>query len=290
MIDFHIHSNYSDGSETPEHIVLEAEKNGLKAISLTDHDSIDGLEEANVVADKANVLLLNGIEVSVAYDDNRLLHILGLGINTEKDEFLQIYHEFRQTKENQMDYVLHELKKQGVRVDLNVAKKYVTGGKFDRQCLAKYIFHEGVEDSMPHAWHRHLDKIPYIKGELLELEAALEMIDGGDGVSILAHYHKNIGLMGYSHEEKYKRLKRLNDMGLDGMELYYPDFTREQKKEVRYFVSQLGMVIGGGTDFHGKNRPEIKMGVGEGDYFVPDEVYYSVKDRLLEKELNFDIA
>ena len=91
LIDLHTHSYISDGSCSPTDVIKAGKKNKLKAISLTDHDSIAGLKEAKIAAEDSNIELINGIEISALYKDGRLLHILGLGIDIHNEYFLNSY-------------------------------------------------------------------------------------------------------------------------------------------------------------------------------------------------------
>lgn len=275
MIDLHIHSNISDGTLTPTEIVYLAKEIGLQAIALTDHDSIDGLEEAQLTAKNIGVNLINGIEFSVSYGKNRLLHILGIGIDPYNIQFQKIYNDYRKLRSSRLDHVFIKLNEMGVDITEDDVKPFISGGYMDRQAIAKTIVDKGYADIIKFAWIDYLDKIPYIEGELITPIDAFTAIHAAGGKAFMAHYHLNIGLKGYNETEQVEILKDLKEKGLDGLEFYYPSFTQSDSEKCHKFIEDLGFIKSGGTDFHGSNRAHIKLGVGEGDFNVPDSLLES---------------
>lgn len=277
MIDLHVHSNISDGSDKPIEIIRKAKEKGLKAVALTDHDNVAGLEEASNEAKKLNVNFVKGIEFSVSYGTGRLIHILGLGINPDQPIFKKIYNNYRIIREKKLDNLFEQLKKQGINPDVSEVYNFATGGWLDRQAVAKWLAANGYADTVSQAWVNIVDHIPYVEGELIKPEEAFYAIKQASGMSFLAHYHKWIGFQGYYKVETERRLKELKDMGLDGIERYYPSFTRKNEEEVEYYINRLNFIPSGGTDYHGKNRPDIELGNGDGDFCVPYKIYKNIK-------------
>jgi len=273
MIDLHVHSYVSDGTDSPSEIIKMAFDKKIKVIALTDHDSIEGIAEAEKEALKLKVEFLKGIEISTSYKDGRLLHIIGLGIDTENQSFLKAYKRMKLAREEGMDRVLQILKKQGILIDIETLRGYAVGKYLDRQAIPKYFVDKKLSPTVPNVWKEYLDPIPYGEGELLEVEEALDIIKKSGGISVLAHYHKKIGLYGYSTQEVEENIKHLVDLGLQGIEEYYPTYNRRDSEYVHYIINKYGLIPSGGTDFHGKNRPEVTLGRGENDFFVPDRIY-----------------
>ena len=272
MIDLHSHTNISDGAASPAELIRTAKETGLRAVALTDHDNITGLDEAQREADRLDMPFVKGIEFSVSYGENRLIHILGLGIDPRNDTFLDIYTRYRKLRESRLDHVFPALREWDVFLEREDVIPYQVDDHMDRQAIARCLVGRGYAPMIRSAWINYLDKIPYIPGELILPEEAFAAIRAGGGKSFMAHFHLPIGLKGYSDEEARRRLGELQEWGLDGLEYYYPSFTREDKERCASYIEDFGFLKSGGTDYHGANRPHIKLGIGEGDFSVPDEI------------------
>lgn len=272
MIDLHAHTTISDGTYTPTELIRLAKEMNLNAIAITDHDNIEGHEEASLEAEKLGVNLVKGIEFDVIYKNEYRMHILGLNIDGMNEEFLKIYTKYRQGKEAQVPYVLEKLSELGVDISIKDIKPYMSGGYLDRQAIAKYLVDMGFTPLMKFSWINYLDKIPMIEGELIHVEDAIKAIRLAGGKSFMAHYHLNLGLNRFSDEEKLDVLGEFKAFGLNGMEYYYPTFTLEQQAQCKHWVDKFNFDICGGSDFHGLNRINIQLGIGEGEFCVPDSV------------------
>ncbi len=271
MIDLHTHTTISDGSYTPTELIRLAKETGLKAVAITDHDCVEGLDEAAEEAQRIGVKLIPGIEFDVRFLGRRL-HVLGLNINKENETFQKIYKAYRTRKEGCLDRVFELLREMGVTVSFAEVLPFQTGGSMDRQAIAKYLVAKGYTNDMKESWGNYLDRISFLEEELLEPEAALLAIHSAGGRAFLAHCHLPIGLAGMTDSEAESFLKDLQKMGLDGMEYHYPSFTREDQERCGRFIEMFGFRKCGGTDFHGRNRPQIRIGIGEGNFVVPDEI------------------
>lgn len=274
MIDLHVHSYVSDGSNTPSEIIRMAYDKRLKAIALTDHDTVEGIREAELEAEKYNLTFIKGIEISVTYGEGRLLHILGLGIDPNNEHFLKAYKKMKNAREEGMDRILEILKqKHNISIDIEELRKFAIGKYLDRQAIPKYFLAKKLWNTVPGVWHNYLDPIPYGKGELMEIDETIDIIKKSGGRSFLAHYPKKIGLEGYTKAEMEEHIKYLASLGLDGIERYYPSFTTENIEYADYLIDKFNLIPSGGTDFHGANRPEVSLGQAENNFFIPDSVY-----------------
>ncbi len=272
MIDLHTHTTISDGTLTPRELIQLAKKTGLSAVAITDHDNIAGLDEAQREADRLGVTFIKGIEFSTAFGENRLLHILGLGIDPQNERFVQKYTNYRKERAGRLPQVIDKLRSLGVVIDMESVEPYISGGFMDRQAIAKYLVAKGYTKSVKDSWINYLDKIDYIEGELIKPEDAFNAIHAAGGKAFLAHFHLKIGFKGYSEEEVREHLKKLKELGLDGIECYYPSFSKEDRSRCIKYIEEFNFEKSGGSDFHGANRPHIKLGKGEGDFEVPDEL------------------
>jgi len=276
MIDLHVHSIISDGMDTPSEIIRKAKRIGLDALALTDHDCIAGLEEAELEAHRLGVKFVKGIEFSVTYGDNRLIHILGLGINPDNEVFSKLYAEYRKSRSNQIHHIFEGLNKRGIYPVMEEVLALSPDGCLDRQTLGRWLLEKGITKSMHSSWVDYLDLFPYREGELIVMETALKMIKAAGGKSFMAHFHKPIGLKDYSKGECHKILTDLKALGLDGMESYYPDFTHEDYLKVNKYITKYNFLVSGGSDYHGSNRPSVELGIGSGSMNVPNKVLDSI--------------
>lgn len=259
-LDYHIHSHYSDGSDSPTEIVQRSKKLGITHIAITDHDTIGGLEEANYVAKAVNIQFLKGIELSVRYEKTRLIHILGLGLETEQTTFQVQYQKYRDCREKSLVKVIKALEEKQIFINLEDLRTISFDEKLDRQAVAKWLIANQYAPDMQKAWNNYLDPIPYAEEELLTPEAAFEMIHAANGKAFLAHIHKPIGMYGYSKEETMARVSALKAMGLDGIESRYPSYLNSDLEQVEDLVRTLGLEQSGGSDYHGVYRPDVELG------------------------------
>ncbi len=281
MIDLHTHTTISDGTFTPKELIQQAKEAGVSAVAITDHDTIAGLDEAQQEADKLGVNLVKGIEFSTEFGENRLLHILGIGIDPESEGFKQIYTQFRKERAEKLTLVFEKLRSLGVTIDREAVGPFISGGFMDRQAIAKYLIAKGYTKNVKESWINFLDKVNYFEGELIKPKDAFDAIHAAGGKAFLAHFHLNIGFKGYSETEIHTFLKQLKEWGLDGMECYYPSFTEEDRTRCLKYIEEFDLLKSGGSDFHGATRAHVKLGVGEGDLNVPDELLENILPELL---------
>lgn len=280
MIDFHVHSCISDGTCSPKEIIELAAANNLHAIALTDHDSIEGVAEAAREAKRLNINFLPGIEISAKYEGGRLLHILGLGIDPKNKKFLEGYEGVIKAREDSLPPILKSIEKQGIRIDYEILKERATRPYMDRHDIHRYFIAEGLCSHVQEVWDQYLDPIPYGAEELMDAQKAIEIIKEAGGLSFLAHYPKRIGLGGYTKSEMEKHIKRLMDMGLDGIEQYYPSFSEQEQEFVDFLVEKYDLLSSGGSDFHGGNRVGISLGIGDGNLNIPYSVFENIQKML----------
>ena len=144
LIDLHTHSYISDGKDSPSEVIKAASKNNLKAIALTDHDSIYGIKEATITANKYKIEVIPGIEISSLYND-RIIHILGLGIDITNDYFLNTYNTMKKIRENNLPKILEILdKKHNLKIDINYLHKIKFDEYLSRYDIYRYILENNI--------------------------------------------------------------------------------------------------------------------------------------------------
>lgn len=279
-IDLHVHSYMSDGSCSPKKIIKLASEKGIKAIALTDHDSVEGVNDAAEEALRCNMDFLKGIEISSSYKDGRILHILGLGVDINNGEFLGAYTRMKKAREEAVEEILNILKMKGISIDIKILKSNSLNGYLDRYDIHRHFIRSGICNSSQQIWDKYLDPIPYGKDQLLEVEEAIDIIKKSGGLSFLAHYNKKIGLQGFTKDEMENHIKHLKSIGLNGVEEYYPSYNSNDAKFLKYLINKYSFISSGGTDFHGENRPEISLGIGSGNFHIPYRIYENIVDRL----------
>lgn len=270
LIDLHTHSYISDGSFSPTEVIKAAKKNNLKAIALTDHYSIAGLKEASMEAEKYKIELINGIEISSLYKDGRMLHILGLNIDINNKYFLKSYSKMKMTREKNIPKILKHIENTyGLSIDINDLHKEKYDNYLSRYDIYRYIIENNICIEAQKVWDIYLDPIPYEKDEVIPVDEAIKMIHEAGGKSYLAHYNKKIGLGGLNNDEIEKHIQYLLSIGLNGVERYYPPFNNNDYKFLDYLISKYKMPYSGGTDYHGSNRGNIDIGIGDGTLKIP---------------------
>jgi len=282
-IDLHIHSTASDGSRTPSEIISLAKKLNLGAIAITDHDTIEGSLEVLENEIPASLNFLTGVEISsnppIPLPSSGSLHILGYGIRTDNPELNQALSVLRKARKNRNPEILKRLEDLGIDISIDEIQKKVGTGQIGRPHIAKAMLAKGVVKTMNEAFERYLGKNcpAYIDKYRIECEKAIELIRNAGGIPVLAHP----GLIQTENPEEMKHIVFvLKEMGLMGIEVFYTDHTQNQSVEFQMLALHLDLLVTGGTDFHGEMLPDIQMGSGRGDMFIPYEIYENLMAQI----------
>lgn len=280
MIDLQMHSNFSDGSDTPTALVKKARELGLTTIALTDHDTIDGIPEFIEAGKSYQVNTVPGVEISVdtKLPNNGHMHILGLFIDFNSKELKDTLHFLLNERNKRANKIIQKLEQLNVPITLEELHAEAGEGAIGRPHIAKIMVRKGYVKDISAAFEIYLKKgaPAYMDKVKLEEEDALKMIKNANGLAILAHPH----LMNYdTFEEAQDRIRSLVDLGLDGLEIFYSGMPQQYTNMLSKLADWLDLAISGGSDFHGDNKDKIKMGSGLGDLAIPDELYYNLKER-----------
>lgn len=276
-IDLHVHSTRSDGALSPVSLVDYASKKGLAAFALTDHDSVDGLEEAISYADTLRLSnpeipkVIAGIEFSTEYL-GRDVHILGLDIDYHSEKFclaLQNFIQSRTLRNQKMCSLLRE----GAQIDISYEKLLAEfpDSVITRAHYARYLLQHGYVKSIKEAFDRYVgDYCPYfVPREKVTPFQAVELILEAGGIPVLAHpllYH-----LGKNSLEKLTA--ELTNAGLMGLEAIYATHSAGEEREMRALAAKYDLALSGGSDFHGNNKPKLDLGTGYGSLYIPYEVW-----------------
>lgn len=277
LIDLHIHSTASDGSLTPTEVVNAAEDLGLAAIALTDHDTVDGIDEAICAASGLNLTVVPGIELSCIYQEKEI-HMLGLYIDHKNEELLHFLKEAARKRRERNEKILAAFQKDGFRItmeDLTMENPKTT---ITRAHFARALLKKGYVSSVDQAFKKYLgpDCPYYRKRETITPEEAIQAIRNAGGFAVLAHpcQYK----LGWAKTEEL--ISYLKTLGLGGLECFHSSNNQEESGKLRKLAMKYQLVPTGGSDFHGAAKPDIKIGSGRGGLRVPalylDEIRLSM--------------
>ncbi len=280
MIDLHTHSTASDGTYSPSELVALAKEAGLYALALTDHDTVEGLPEAQAAAERLGVLLVPGVEISVKFEGAGHCHILGYFVDPASKPLRQTLALLKQARAERNLRMVEKLQALGVDITLEEVVARAGGGEVGRPHFANLLVEKGVVRSVEEAFERYLKKgaPAYVPKARLSPEEAFSAIREAGGLPVLAHpIHLRL-----SPEELARYVAKLKELGLEGLEAYYTDHPSEFTALCLELAQRYDLVPTGGSDFHGHNKPDIKLGRGFGNLVVPDECYDKLRARWQE--------
>lgn len=279
--DLHNHSIYSDGTFTPEELVAEAERLGLSAIALTDHNTVMGLDRFFDCGKNSSVKLVGGIEFSTDYKGIEL-HILGFFVpKSEQDNIESIVKKALALKDQSNIDVVNKIRDMGYDISYEEIKNASPSGKINRANIASVMVEKNIVESVSEAFEKFLNpKLGlYHPPKKLSALDIIDVINNMGAVSVLAH-----PFLSLKTEERIREfLLDARVHNLDGMEVYYSKFTEEQTECAKKLAEEFSLIKSGGSDFHGANKPEISMGTGKGNLSIPYECYENLEKRYREK-------
>ena len=256
-VDLHIHTSCSDGTFSIEEIFKEAHGKKMKAIAITDHDTIDGLKLGLEVSKQYNIEFINGIEISCNLDHNEI-HILGYFLNIEDTNFIKDIKYLQNERNRRNARIVEKLEKNGVIVNVEELEKYAVGNILGRMHMAKYLADKKYVTNMVEAFSKYLGRggLAYVEREKFSPQKAVELIRKNGGLSSIAHPHL------ITHDENYleKLILDLKNNGLGAIECYYNGYDKSDRKYYKRLAKKYSLLATGGSDFHGDNRVGIEIG------------------------------
>ncbi|HEY4831081.1 MAG TPA: PHP domain-containing protein [Waddliaceae bacterium] len=268
--DLHCHSTFSDGSKTPKEIVLQAKRNGLSGLSITDHDTIDAYETAFSIAADHSLDLIPGVEFSAEHRGHSV-HILGYSFSTKSLFIQQLCQKHFQRRIRRYKAILELLARESMPIsEQELTEQYPSHTNIGRPHIALVMVKKGYVKSLEEAFFRFLaeGKSCYVKGESFSVEETIRVIHEGGGLAIIAHPH----LM-----KRRDILKDLLDMNFDGIEGYYANFGIEENKRWIDIGKKKKWIITGGSDSHGNIKPQITLGCS----WVGESTFHILKQHLM---------
>ena len=266
FVDLHTHSNASDGRSTPAEVIALAEGIGLAAVALTDHDTTAGLAEARAAAESfPDLHFVPGIELSAKFSSGTL-HILGLGIDEEAPELSALTRNLIEARNQRNPKIIARLGELGVDVDFSDVLAVMSGSPTStddrvvgRMHIAEALCRKGYVHSTAEAFNRYLGDTgsAFVDKERLTSREVIEPIHQAGGIAILAH---PVHLAYENSAQLAMMVRRLVDAGIDGLEVVHPDHSPFQGRACLQLARRLGLVVTGGSDYHGQAKPHVRLG------------------------------
>lgn len=275
-IDLHTHSNYSDGTCSPEELIILAGEKGLSALALTDHDTAAGVSSALEAMKKlnSNLEFIPGTELSVDYKGKEI-HMVGLYIDWKDEEFIQKTSHYVKLRKERNIRMIQNFNDAGIPITLEMLQEGNPDTVITRAHFARAIIKLGVVKDTKEAFANYLGKDSplYVARQYMNAFDAITLIKKTGGIPILAHP------LHYKFEEKklHTMIQDLKDGGLVGIEVRYSNHTEQDTHFVGQLAMKYDLLPSGGSDFHGSNKPLISLGTGRGTLSVPYEYLENIK-------------
>lgn len=274
LIDLHVHSNISDGTLTPAEVATLAKNNGLTAIALTDHDTIDGVQECMAAAQMLDLEVVPGIELSANYHGKEI-HILGYYINCDHPTLSGTLTTLIEDRHARNIEMLEKLRQAGCEIALSDLSSNQDGEVLTRAHFARALMQKGYIGSIEEAFEKYIGagQIAYVPKHSLEYTECIDLIHNAGGICVLAHP------MIYKFTDRSIKdvILDLKQHGLNGVEVIYPKHSAEETQMLTDLCHEQNLCITGGSDFHGMNKPNLSLGSGYGDLQVPYALLETLK-------------
>lgn len=250
-VDLHAHTNKSDGTRSPRELVLLAKEIGLAGVAITDHDTIAGWDEAIQTGKELGIQVVPGVEISSLWGDKDI-HVLGYYVSATDAQFLTKLEELRNVRHNRNALMINRLNEIGVEITMAevAAKKKDQKSNIGRPHIAEVLIEKGVVTSLKEAFDQYLGREgkAYVNVPRITPHNAVQLIQAAGGVSVLAHP----GLY-----EEDDLIEELVSIGLNGIEAYHADHTREDEEKYEQLGRAHRLIITGGSDYHGERNGQV---------------------------------
>ncbi len=257
--DLHCHSTASDGSLPPVEVVQLAQRSGVSAMSLTDHDTVAGVAEASAEAERLGIDFISGIEISCEFRSPGTLHLLGYGVDPQSEDLQALTRQLIEARDNRNPQMIAKLNAAGIAVTMDEWEKEAGGNVVGRPHLAQILIRKGHVRSVKDAFDKFLGQggLAYFDKERLPARRAIELIRQAGGICVLAH---PVQLRCGNDAELETIVKSLVDQGLAGIEVMHSDHDARQITLCTQLAERFGLLKTGGSDYHGRSKKAIDFG------------------------------
>lgn len=264
-IDLHVHSTFSDGTNTPKEIAALAHDIGLTAIALTDHDCVKGIPPMAKSCAHYNIEFVPGIEISCDYKGQEI-HMLGYYIDPSNYNLNHHLEDFLTNRETRNHTMISNLNEIGFEITYNALYERYPKAVLTRAHIARYLVDSNQVKDMNHAFNYIGDgKSCFVKRSIIPIEDAINLIHSAGGLAVIAHptlYHMK-------PKELDCLMSSLLDDHLDGIESIYSTYSVSETNQIKALAQKYDLLRTGGSDYHGTNKPFIHLGTGRGQLFIP---------------------
>jgi len=275
-VDLHLHSTASDGTRSPTEVVREAARRGVSGISLTDHDTTAGLEEAEAEAERAGITFLTGAELS-ANEPGRSVHILAYGFRPDEPGIRRFFSDYRAARNQRAASIVVKLQEQGLRIELDDVMMEAGEGVVTRAHIGRALVRVGAVPDQQTVFGRYLSRggPAFVEKPPTPPARVFDMVHKAGGVTVLAH-------PGRTH--RASTIRRWVSEGLNGVEVLHPHNAPNVRRRLAALASELGLLRAGGSDWHGPDSARAELGSER----VPQEWMDSIAEsaRVLQDEQN----
>lgn len=260
--DLHCHTTCSDGTFSPEEIILHASQIGLQGLSITDHDTIEAYTIALPIAKKHNILLGTGVEFSCDYH-GQSVHVLGYDFPSNSSKIHDFCLRHKQRRRDRNLAILEKLKWRGFNLTL---EELSASGTVGRPHIAEAMVKHGYVATVKEAFYRFLaeGQSCYAKGEPFSVVETIEILHQARGKAFLAHPHL---------APHPKLVKKLLQLPFDGIECYYAKCSPSEEKRWVNLAEDRKLLCSGGSDFHGAMKPHIPLGCSWVNYTAFSQIF-----------------
>lgn len=279
LCDLHTHSYYSDGCDSPRRILELAERSGLQAIALCDHNSVDGLPEFMEAGKEFDLEAVPGIEFSTDYQGIEL-HILGLYIRPEHYEAITAtMNDLRAEKERSNRELVAALQKHGLGISYDAIRDKTPSGYVNRAHIAAELVNKGYAASFREGYDRYLaqEKGFYVPPRRLNVLDTIRWIKSMGAAAVFAH-----PLLNLDPDQMQAFLPHAKEAGLDAMEVLYPEYPGSMTSTAACLAEKFDILPSGGSDYHGAHKPGLALGTGYGELAVPMAYLEAIRARVSE--------
>jgi hypothetical protein len=252
FVDLHTHSTASDGTLPPEEVIAAAQKCGLSALALTDHDTIDGVRAAREAGERAGIRVIAGVELS-AFEGEREVHLLALHLS-QLESLEKRLLDLRASRQARAQRIVEKLNSIGIPLSLDEVLRESNGGAVGRPHVARALMARGLVSDFKDAFMRYLgaNGSAFVPKDKLSAEDAIAIAHEAGAIAVWAHPGDG---------GRRERLEPLVAAGLDGIEVRHPSHSSEDTKRLQALADFFNLVPSGGSDWHGSNEGPRRLGM-----------------------------
>jgi len=246
-------------------------------MAITDHDITTGIPEAISAGEQHGIEIIPGVEISSLMERSEL-HILGYFLDWQDHDLNERFKSLRDSRHRRNPQIVSRLQSLGIDITYDDVRALAGSDSVGRPHIARALIDKGVVTSAKEAFDRFLGdgKPAYVPRELPTPAEAIRWIKAAGGLAVLAHPT----WVKPTEQSLTELVRQLKEEGLDGVEVYYSTHAARQTREYLSLAQQLGLLVTGGSDFHGLTKPDIEVGIGKGSLHIPTSLLPKMKDQL----------